>query len=80
MDTTGIIGIVAGLAALAVVVMLVVNAMRRGREHTPPEPHHPDPAAGRGPTGQEPDPSEGTPSSTSTPHWDRRPEGREGPL
>lgn len=78
MDTGVIIGIVAAVIVIGVVAALVVNSRRRSV--TPPEMRHPDPKAGRGPTGQEPDPSEGTPSATSTPHWDRRPEGREGPL
>lgn len=72
MDTPLIIGIVVGVIVLVVAIVAIVTVSRRNPE--PPE----DP--GRGPTGQSPDPSEGTPSSTSTPHWDRRPEGREGPL
>ncbi|MDN4478827.1 hypothetical protein QQX10_12190 [Demequina sp. SYSU T00039] len=72
MDVSIIIGIVAGVIVLAAVVWVIVSTLRA--KSTPPE----DP--GRGPTGQSEDPTIGTPSETSTPHWDRRPEGREGPL
>lgn len=72
MDITMLIGIIAGVIVLAAVVWVIVSTVKAKSAPTD------DP--GRGPTGQEVDPVEGTPSETSTPHWDRRPEGREGPL
>ena len=72
MNTTMVIGLIAGVIILATVVWVIVSTLRA--KSTPTE----DP--GRGPTGQQVDPVEGTPSETSIPHWDRRPEGREGPL
>ena len=72
MNTTIVIGLIAGVIILATVVWVIVSTLRA--KSTPTE----DP--GRGPTGQQVDPVEGTPSETSIPHWDRRPEGREGPL
>ncbi|SEJ24668.1 DUF6479 family protein [Demequina mangrovi] len=73
MNTALIIGIVAGVVVLAVLVAVVAISLARRQ---PPAPRE-DP--GRGPTGQHPDPVEGTPSDTSTPHWDRRIDPNEGP-
>ncbi len=71
MDGTTIIGIVVGVIVLAAVIYALVTASRRSVE--------PDEEPGRGPTGQHPDPTEGTPSETSTPHWDRTINPTEGP-
>lgn len=73
MNTTAVIGIgivVGVIVLIAVVIALVIVANRKSE---PPE------EPGRGPTGQHPDPVEGTPSDTSTPHWDRRIDPNEGP-
>ncbi|WP_296666258.1 hypothetical protein [Demequina sp.] len=67
-----IIGIVAGLVLLVTVVVVIVNTARR-------KPAPPDEPPGRGPTGQHPDPVTGTPSETSTPHYDRRIDPSQGP-
>ncbi|WP_062297961.1 DUF6479 family protein [Demequina maris] len=75
MNTALVIGAVAGLVVLVVLVIAIVIAVGR-RQTTPPPPPE---DAGRGPTGQHPDPVEGTPSDTSTPQWDRRIDPREGP-
>ncbi|WP_062467192.1 DUF6479 family protein [Demequina maris] len=75
MNTALVIGAVAGLVVLVVLVVAIVIAVGR-RQTTPPPPPE---DAGRGPTGQHPDPVEGTPSDTSTPQWDRRIDPREGP-
>ncbi len=75
MNTALIIGAVAGVVVLVVLVIAIVIAVGR-RQTTPPPPPE---DAGRGPTGQHPDPVEGTPSDTSTPQWDRRIDPREGP-
>jgi|GEM_PF-4936649 len=72
MDTTLVIGLVVG-AVLLIVIVWALIALSRAKAAPKEDP-------GRGPTGQTADPIEGTPSETSTPHWDRRPEGREGPL
>lgn len=73
MNTTAVIGIgiVVGVIVLIAVVIALVSVANRKSE--PPE------EPGRGPTGQHPDPVEGTPSDTSTPHWDRRIDPNEGP-
>lgn len=71
MDTTAVIGIVVGVIVLIAVVIALVSVANRKSE-PPEEPGH-------GPTGQHPDPVEGTPSDTSTPHWDRRIDPNEGP-
>ncbi len=73
MDVTWIIGIVA-VSVVLITAFVSIVIVARHTPKTPPE----DP--GRGPTGQGVDPTIGTPSETSTPHYDRRPEGREGPL
>ncbi|WP_156155885.1 DUF6479 family protein [Demequina phytophila] len=75
MSSAGVIGIVAGVVVLVVLVVAIAIAVRK-RQTTPPPPPT---DAGRGPTGQHPDPVEGTPSDTSTPQWDRRIDPREGP-
>lgn len=74
MDT--VIGIIVGALALAAGVLAIVGIARKRPADAPTDAED----AGRGPTGQSVDPVEGTPSATSSPHWDRRPEGREGPL
>ncbi|WP_062312455.1 DUF6479 family protein [Demequina rhizosphaerae] len=76
MNTALIIGAVAGVVVLVVLVIAIVIAV--GKRQTTPPPS-PEEDAGRGPTGQHPDPVEGTPSDTSTPQWDRRIDPREGP-
>ncbi|WP_062463802.1 hypothetical protein [Demequina soli] len=73
MNSAMVIGMVAGVVVLVVLVIAIVVAVSRRQ---PPPPHE-DP--GRGPTGQHPDPLEGTPSETSTPQWDRTIDPNEGP-
>lgn len=75
MNTTAVIGIVVGVIVIIAVVIAVVVALVTVANRKPEPPEQP----GRGPTGQHPDPVEGTPSDTSTPHWDRRIDPNEGP-
>ncbi|WP_156158952.1 DUF6479 family protein [Demequina gelatinilytica] len=81
MNSATVIGVVAGVVVLAVLVTVIaVSVARRGPQPPRSHPHpHPRDQAGRGPTGQHPDPVEGTPSETSVPHWDRRIDPNEGP-
>ncbi|WP_062386122.1 hypothetical protein [Demequina iriomotensis] len=73
MNSALVIGVIAGAVVLVVLVVVVIVFAVVRRQAPPPQ----DP--GRGPTGQHPDPLEGTPSDTSIPHWDRRIDPNEGP-